>query len=274
MPGKNTLGTPKTEDYNLGRGILYFAELDSSGMPDGYRDLGNAPEFNLSIEKEELEHRSAREGLKTVDKTVVISQDLAFSFQLEELNHENLAALFSGETADHTNVAIAGFTKQTAMITDVVLGRWYDIVNSSGERAYDISTADLTLEVGATSLVENTDYTLDLTMGRIFFLSTASNATAGDEIDATLTAKAGAKTVSEVQGLTKSSVTGALKFISENPANADHNTEYQFHKITLSSEGDFSLIGDEFSTMPFTGTAQKNADADADSPTLTIRDLD
>jgi hypothetical protein len=39
----------------------------------------------------------------------------------------------------------------------------------------------------------------------------------------------------------------------------------------LKAEGDFALIADEFTTMQLTGTAETNADADADSPTLTIR---
>ena len=83
MPGPNTLGTPQTDDYNLGRGILYFATLGSDGRPNEYRDLGNVPEFNLSIEVETLEHQSSRQGLKVVDKEVVISQAVNVAFVVD-----------------------------------------------------------------------------------------------------------------------------------------------------------------------------------------------
>lgn len=264
--GPNTTGKPKTEDYNLGRGILYFATLNTTtGLPDngGFRDLGNAPEFNLSIEVETLEHQSSREGLKIVDKEVVISQDASVSFSLDEINDENVALFFAGEKATHTNVALAGFSSYEMVTTasgGVTLGRWYDIVNSAGERAYDIESADLALaeESGPTTLVENTDYELDLVNGRIFLLSTAVNIAAGEGMDVTLAANGTAKGVDEVQGLTQTNITGVLKFIAENPANNDKQTEYTFHQIELKADGDFALIGDEFTQMNFTGAAEKN----------------
>ena len=83
MPGVNTTGVPNTNDYNLGRGIVYFSLLDTNGLPTGgYRDLGNAPEFNVSFETETLEHQASRLGLKVTDKEVVISQKCKLSQML------------------------------------------------------------------------------------------------------------------------------------------------------------------------------------------------
>ena len=271
MPGINDLGTPNTNDYNLGRGVVYFALLDTDGTPLGYRDLGNAPEFNISVESETLEHQSSREGLKKTDKEVVISQKVNLSLTLDEINFQNLALLFAGETAAHTNVAVAGFSEH-AMIASLVKGQWYDIVNSSGERAYDISADDLTVKIdGGATLTKDTDYTVDEKMGRLFFLSGSGNTSDTDTIDVTLAANAQAGDVDEVQALTKTAVQGALKFVGKNPAASDHQTEYQFHQVSLKAEGDFSLIGDEFTTMGFTAVAEANENADAASPTLTIR---
>ena len=210
MPGPNTTGLPQTEDYNLGRGIIYLATINATtGKPDagGWRDVGNAPEFNVTVEAETLEHRSSRQGLQVVDKEVVISQDASLNFSLDELNAENLALFFSGAKATHTNAAIAGFTEYemiTAAAGGVTLGRWYDIVDSNGNRAYVIDATKLDLDNGDddTDLVLNTDYTLDLTMGRIFLLSTATNISAGEALDVTLTADAGAGVTSQVRGLT------------------------------------------------------------------------
>lgn len=279
MPGINTTGLPNTNDYNLGRGKVYFATLDANNKPTAYRDLGNAPEFSISIETETLEHQSSRQGLKVTDKEVLVSQKVSLSLTLDEINFDNLAALLSGETDTYTN-SLGSTAVTDILITPAVAdgglvqGRWYDIIDSSGNRVYDIAeAADVSVEdssAGAASLT--TDYLLDLKMGRIFVVTGSTVLTAGEEMNVTVATDAAvADTVDEVKALTQTSVLGALKFVAENPAANDQQTEYQFHKVSLKAEGDFALIGDEFSTMSFTAVAESNEDADADSPTLTIR---
>lgn len=273
--GQNTTGKPNTNDYSLGRGILYFSPLDSNGKPGAWRDLGNAPEFTVTLESEELEHQSSRGGLKVTDKEVVISQSASCAFSLDELNHQNIAIFLSGDSvASITNGTVAGFSEYQ-MITAVELGRWYDIVNASGVRCYDLtSSAGLTVEKSGAPdvlLVEGTDYEVDLKMGRIFFLSTAVNVAAGNAVDVTLAADATAKSINEVRALTKTNVIGALKFIRANPANNDKLEEWEFHKISLKPEGDLAMIGDDWSKLGFTGTAEANS-AYPNSPTLSVRD--
>lgn len=274
MPGPNVTGKPNTEDYNLGRGIVYFAPLVNS-VPQGYRDLGNAPEFNISIEVETVEHQSSRQGLRVVDKEVVISQKISLTVTIDELNFENLALFFSGSKATHVNPAKSA-QAEFEMVASVELGRWYDIKNAAGARAYRFtSTNALDVDNGTdnTDLVLGTDYELDAEMGRIFLLSTAVNISAGEALDITWSLDGTNVDVNEVQALKNSAVVGALKFISVNPAAGDARTEYQFHQVSLKAEGDFSLIGDEFTTMQLSGVAERNETADADSPTLTIREV-
>lgn len=272
----NITGLPNTGDYTLGRGTVYESAIDSTTeLPDGngWRDLGNATEFTVSLETETLEHQSSRSGLRVVDKEVILSQTMSISFTLDELNDQNVASFLSGETATHTNAAIAGFSN-ISLTSSVVLGRWYDLVDGNGERAYDVELADLTLEESGTptTLVEGTDFTLDSKMGRVFILSTASNISAGEGLRATLAAAAGAKPVEEVRGLTQGNIVRAIKFVGENPANNNKQREYQFHKVTLASEGDLALIGDEFATMTFTGTVERSTLADSNAPFVRIRD--
>lgn len=276
MPGPNTTGTPNTDDYNLGRGIVYISTLVND-LPVDWRDVGNATEFNLTIETEVLEHFSSRSGVRVKDKEVVVSTEVNVSFTLDELNDENKSLFFLGEKGTHTNASIAGFAEHE-MITGAVLGRWYDIESSTGARAYDIDSTDLTVEVGANALVLGTDYTLDAEMGRIFLPVTATDGAgggagslAGQDIDVTLAAEATASVVDEVKALTNSGLVAAIKFISVNPAASDARTEYQIHKATIKPEGDFSLIGEEWTTMTLTGACEANETADADSPYLTQR---
>lgn len=270
---KNLTGLPQPGDYILGRGTVYVSTLAAS-LPDGsgWRDLGNCPEFTMSLESEKLEHQSSRSGLQVVDKEVTLSQKMSIAFQLDEFNDENMALFTQGETASHTNVSIAGFTIRD-ITTSIVEGRWYDIVNDAGERAYDIVTGDLAIANDTpTPAVEGTDYTLDSKMGRVFVIPGSAVLAAADTMTATLTAEALAAPVEEVRGLTQGNVQLAVKFIAENPASSNKQREYQFHTVTLSPEGDVALIGNEFATMGFSGAVESNVIADVDAPFVRMRD--
>lgn len=276
MAGSNTTGLPKTTDYSLGRGKLYVAKLNTStGKPDadGYRDVGNVPDFSVSIDIEELLHQSSQSGLRVTDKRVVVSQTLNMSISLDELSSQNMALFFSGDTATVTNPAVAGFTANV-LTADVKLGRWYDIVNASGARAMDLIAANVTArEAGTpTVLVLGTDYKLDLKMGRIFIFSTATGIADGESLDVAVAATAGAAAnLDQVKALTKSAEQLVVKFIGENPANNDQQVELEFHSVNLSAEGDFALIGDDWSVMQLTGVAQQETLGDPAGPrTLTI----
>lgn len=278
MPGRNPAGTHTTDDYNLGRGKAYFASLDSAGLPEAYRDLGNVVELNISVEKEELDHQSSREGLKVIDKTVVLSQKVTISsLVMDELNFENIAFFFSGASGQESNEAQTGVPTPSGNLTVTTQGRWYDLYEDAsgqpssdpqGKRIYDIGNVSIQSAEGS-AMVATTDYTVDSVMGRIFVVDGGSM-DAGD-YDVTISPNAsGAANVDVMRALTSSATEGALKFISENPASDDHQYEWQFHKVKLSAEGDVPLIGDEWTTLTVSGTAEQNSAADPDSPTLTV----
>jgi hypothetical protein len=277
MPGLNPAGTANPEDYNLGRGKVSLASLDANDHPIEYRDLGNAAEFNISIETEKLEHQSSREGLKTIDKEVVVSQKMNLAITLDEINFENMALFFSGESGSRSNATAATGVTGSQNLTVTTQGRWIDLytgvsgkptTDPQGSRIYDIGTVTIT-EAGGTSLVEGVDFTVDQIMGRIFVIN-GGNLIAGTyDLDIAANASAAAN-VETVKSLTASQVEGALKFISENPASSNVQQEYQFHKVSLAAEGDFSLIGDDWTTMQLTGAAEKNENADPDSPYCTV----
>lgn len=279
MPNLNTTGKPNTADYNLGRGILFLSELDpSTGLPEQYRDLGNAPAFNISLDVEELVHRSSREGTSTVDKRIIVRQDIQVSVTLEELNAQNLALFFSGDNDTPTNPAVAGITAYNAT-TSAALAVWYDLRDGggTGQRAMDLQQASdviVTRDPAGTPVVMvlDTDYEVDLEMGRVFFLPTGA-IVVGDTVQFELTANAGcAATLDRTNALTQSQKEYALKFIGENPSDADEQVEYEFHSILLSPEGDFSLISEnELTSMQLTGLAQKNNKQPAASQVLTIQ---
>ena len=170
MPGRNPAGTHTTDDYNLGRGKAYFASLDSNGLPGAYRDLGNVVELNISVEKEELDHQSSREGLKVIDKTVVLSQKVTISsLVMDELNFENIAFFFSGASGQESNAAQTGVPTPSGNLTVTEQGRWYDLYEDAsgqpttdpqGARIYDIGAVSIQSAEG-TAMVVTTDYLVD-----------------------------------------------------------------------------------------------------------------
>lgn len=255
MPALNATGTPRTSDYLLGRGILYFAALDGSNNPGAWRDLGNVTDFKVSVASEELVHESSRTGTKIEDLAVALKRAMNWSATMDTIENDNLAMFVAGSKASVTNAAVAGFAEHQ-MIASVELGRWYDLVNSSGARAYDVASANITVEKSGspdTAMVLNTDYTVDEQMGRIFIKSTTSVVVAGDPIDVTLAADATCvTTVKEVRFLSETAVRGALKFVGDNPQNGV-KFELQLHNVNVEGDGDIGLISDDWVTLPIKG---------------------
>lgn len=269
----NRTGTPDPTHYNLGRGAVLVAELDTvTGLPaTGYRHLGNCNAFTINFENETLQHQSSRGGIKTTDLEIVVSQTTNLSLTLDEISHQNLALAFSGEAVDSTsavptqNSAKIGFV-DVEQATAVNKATWVYLRDASGRRAYDIQAANITVKTESggggtpgTSLVLNTDYLLDLKQGGVFLLATGVTHANGKRIYATVVADAAAKDVEQVRSNTKSQILVALKFISQNPANGDKQREFEFHSVSLAPEGDINLIGDEYSEITLAGSVGKSA---------------
>jgi len=273
MAGLNPAGTANTGDYNIGRGKIYFASLDVDGIPQEYRFLGNAPEFNVTVETETQEHTASTTGLAVIDKEVTLSQKVTLNITLDEINFENLALFLSGATGSHDNSGATAGVTGSANLVVTEQGRWYDLYQSAGGAPSTDSHGDRIYDCGTITVsgsVLGTDFMTDQVMGRIFVMD-GGNLTVGNHaVDIAANGSADT-TVDEVQGLSTTSVAGALKFISENPASSDVATEYQFHQVALKAEGDLSLIGDDFTQLTLSGVAERNETADPNSPTVTIR---
>lgn len=94
---------PNTDNYTLGKGVVFFDQL-VSGTYQGERDLGNAPAFTFNIALEKLEHFSSRGGLKAKDKEIISQITPGLAFTLDEVNKENLALLTLGDVSTETQV--------------------------------------------------------------------------------------------------------------------------------------------------------------------------
>lgn len=142
------MATPNTENYTLGKGILYFNRRLSDGSYLGERDLGNSPEMTVSISVEKLDHFSSRGGLKAKDKSIISEISPTLSFTLDEFDAENIAMLFMGSVNE--------VSQQASYVTDEAItvpkkDRFYSLANKFvGHYYLDLSDISGTFQVGET----------------------------------------------------------------------------------------------------------------------------
>ena len=272
MPGFNELGIPNTLDYVLGKGKLFFGLNDpSTGLPSALRDLGNTPAMTVSIEVEQKEHKNSRDCLAFVDALFITSQKLNLSFQLDEINFENLRDFLSGASDTLNNPHDVTHTDVVIDAT-VELGRWYELRKANGDRVYNLDAAGVvyTIEKDGTPdvlLVEGTDYVIDEQLGLIFFKTTATNIATGNQAQWSITTGATIpQDLDRVRALQVPLVEGTLIFIQDNANDCGQRNKYRFHRAQLTGDGELALIGNDESVMSFKGVAGINSLVDATSP--------
>lgn len=280
--GSNTTGLPKTGDYYLGRGKVYLSLLDSiTNLPLKWRNVGNSTAFKVSVKTAKVQHYSMQNALKIADDEVPTQQDVTLTMTLDEISAENLAQFFSGVVAAYTNPAIAGFTNAALVANaNIQAGSWYDVVDATNNRAYDLASADAVFSVAApgtvATLVANTDYILDTAMGRIQLLAsgiTKLNTGGAGVLKLVLAAAAGASPATRMKGLSTSPVRCAVKLVPLNAKSPTDRAEFQAHSVMLVGNGDLSMIEDKYSEMAFDGLCGANTLVDATSPYFTTTSL-
>lgn len=85
--------SPSTLNYSVLKGTISFT-------PDGgsLRDLGNAPEVELTPEVTKLDHFSSRAGVRSKDKSVVTEKSLNLRIVLDEWTEDNVRLALMGST--------------------------------------------------------------------------------------------------------------------------------------------------------------------------------
>ncbi len=341
--------SPSTDNYTLGKGVVYFNKKDQiSALYGGERDLGNAPAFAFNIALEKLEHFSSRGGLKAKDKEIISQITPGITFTLDEVNKENLALLTLAEINEKTQTAggasaetvtahlgkrsdlahreighyaltydagtvifvvgetVSGATGVGTVValadgSDVTTGTLYIALTTAGfvddeaitgsgtgAAAVDSLTGEV-LQSGVVILVQddadtitylpgkegtgnyqvNTDLK-DGAIGRILInadQTTPSDAIAENDVlhvtygffDASYT---------EIQAFKETQIEGTLRFVSDNPAGTQQ--ELEVWRCSLTPTGDTSMIGDDWSTLGFTGEILKDEVGHPESPYMNI----
>lgn len=250
-----------SDNYTLGKGVISFNQLKDS-VYTGELDLGNCPEFSFSIELEKLEHYSSRGGIKSKDKEVISEISPTVTFSLDEVTKENIALL--------TLADIEEVTQPIASVTDEEPGGAYaGTMVALANR--NITSGTIVVNTSAdVLLVEGTDWEVstslsDLEIGRIRIMSTYT----GVEGDAIKVSYDAVETVyTKLKAISQNSIEGFMRFVSDNPVG--NQQELQIWSVSLTPSGDTAMIGDDWSTLAFSGEILKDESGHPDSPYFEI----
>lgn len=111
------------QNYTLGRGKVYFSRFKpGTQIPEGFRYIGNTPEFSLSIESENLDHYSSDEGIREKDDSVPLEVNRTGTLTTDSIQPENVALFFFGTSEIVTQLAVG---LSTEAVADVLQGHSY-----------------------------------------------------------------------------------------------------------------------------------------------------
>ena len=224
----------ETTDYTLGKGkVIFQAGTISIG---NYRDLGNAPVFNISVETENLPHFSSRTGTKTKDKDIITQIGAKGTLTLDDVNVNNLKEWLFGTTIAETVQSIdpAVASNLTASLDKwVVIGKY----NITGLVVKDVTDA--------ITYVLDTDYEVDTKAGLLRVLSSGS---IGDTDVLHLTYATPALNSYLINGLKSSSAKGHIYFVGDPPTGKIQDVKGY---VSLKPTGDLALIGEEWQNIQF-----------------------
>lgn len=231
-------------NQTLGRGKVYFSLFKSgSYTPAGFRYIGNTPEFNLTVDNEKLDHFSSDGGIRVKDKSIILETTQTGTLIADDIQLENLALFFFGEYDTLAQSSASGLTET---ITDVELGKMYQIgVTDARPTGYRKLTTPV-VKVGVSTKVLDTDYTLDTDTGLLTIIDGGS-IVAGDDVIVEFGVAAATRT-QVISGTDQ--VEGAILYVSANPEG--DKMDYLFPYVRLGPNGDFALKSDEWMQLPLT----------------------
>jgi len=221
--------------YTIGSGRVIFQKLNTNG----YRDLGNAPNFAVEQTLEVLDHFNSQSGIRKKDARVITEQELNCTFTLDEPNIDNLALFLLA--ADPTEATVVGASVTDEAVT-ARLDKWVQLANHN----ITASTIVVTGTGGTPTFNEGTDYDVLAAQGWIRALSTGS-ITEGLalEVDYTHTGV----TTNTINAATVTTIEGHVYFLGDPAAGRIIDV---FGKVTLEPDGELGLISEEWINFNFT----------------------
>lgn len=233
------------KDYTIGKGRLFFDQF-APGTKTGTGEMffGNAPEVTTNADVETLDHYDSTEGLNVKDESITTENNLGGSFTVDTINADNLALWFAGSIQQAAVTAATGVSETFK----VRRGRFYQlgVTQETPTGARNVTNVEITSGSPSSAIALANNVEVDLETGRIYIEVDAPDIEDGDTITVTYDIEASARKIVIGRG---QEIRGALRFVSANPVGKQKDYYWPYVKIT--SNGDYSLIGDEWMTMSF-----------------------
>lgn len=184
----------------------------------------------------------------------------------------------TGGTSSATAVVIEEHVVGSAMHINTIVGGPFDVAEvitggtsastatTNGAETFDPS--EMVVLEGATRLVKGTDYIIDSNVGRIRTLSPGVNMVGPFPTTLTVEGNALASTVTIIRGYTDTQIEGFMRFVSDNEVGT--NLEAKIWRVKLQPDGEVAMIGDDFSTLTFTGEVLDDSINHPDAPFMEI----
>lgn len=263
----NTSGSSKSRDIVIPGGELFVASIGADGNPDngGLRNVGCIEAITLSTEEELRDIYCKLKCKKVLLKSVTITSDATVGWQMKEISAQNLALFLKGTTVTYDNphdTTFADVTVVDGTATAFTLGHWYFLKNGSGARAYNLGATGCvyTVQISGGATLDATDFEIDEESGMIRFKSGGTNSLTGaEDIEWSITTGATTATdLTEVQAFAFSNQELYVVIRVGNSADtlADGTCsegEVVIPRLSVSSDGEFSLSGDEETLLGVTG---------------------
>jgi len=226
----------------LGSGKIYINRKVGS-VYQGYHYIGNATKFEIKENTEKKERVSKdRSNYGSALNTVFIKKPAECNITLDDLDKDNLALIFLGNTSA---VSVAG-----ASVTDEVVTGYKDKILQTAHR--NISAVVLTNSAASTTYVLDTDYQItDAKLGLIKVLAAGAIADAQSlKIDYTY----GAMTSNKVAGGTNSSIIVQVLFDGVNQADQALAIVNVLEAVLSPTTG-VDFLADNFTSIELAGVA-------------------
>jgi hypothetical protein len=216
--------------YYSGQGRVFVAARKADGTPQGFRQIGNVPSLEISIDVTKFEHKESCTGSRAIDLTIVQEKNGTFSMTMESISSKNLALAAWG-----TNALVAGaaVTGESIAVDDATLRYRLGGVNLDDSVAVTLTnqyTAAVTTWAATTAYAVGDSVEPTVSNGRVYYVAATADAgtsdasepmwptVAGDIVaDATVTwTDAGLQSLAETTDFTLDAEYGMVDFLDAN----------------------------------------------------------
>lgn len=234
------------QEYFTGNGEVLIRKRasDCGAATEGFRKLGDANQLLINFAQSFGDHYESRSGNRQRAARWVNQTEGNFTLSVQNLSMENLTDLLQGTDSG----AVAGASVTDEVVPYAQEGKWVFT-------AYP-GISSVTVNVGAgspgTLLVEGTDYTLDARNGGIYIIEGAPNIPGSTPftvwVDYTHVGIEGL-----VEALTTAVQDYEVRFNGVNLTATDKPVIVELHRAQFSVTEELSLIGQEITSLTFTG---------------------